>query len=230
MKKIVVFTGAGVSAESGLGTFRDSGGLWEKHNVYEVATPEAWEANRDLVQEFYNTRRKQVLEAKPNAAHHALAKLEDQYSVTVITQNVDDLHERAGSSDVIHLHGEIIKSQSSVDPSLVYDMKGWELKEGDKCEKGSQLRPHVVWFGEPVPMMEQATLITEQADILIVVGTSLNVYPAASLIDIAGPGIPKYVVDPKEVDVAGIENVTVYQEKASTGVAILADELLSSPT
>ena len=155
MKNIVVFTGAGTSAESGLGTFRDSGGLWEKYDIYEIATPEAWRTNPNLVQEFYNERRKQVLAAKPNAAHIAVVKLEEQYDVTVITQNVDDLHERAGSSNVVHLHGEIIKSQSSVDPSLVYDIEGWELKDGDKCEKGSQLRPHVVWFGEPVPMMEQ---------------------------------------------------------------------------
>jgi NAD-dependent deacetylase len=227
MKKIVVFTGAGTSAESGLGTFRDSGGLWEKYDIYEIATPEAWRTNPNLVQEFYNERRKQVLAAKPNAAHIAVVKLEEQYDVTVITQNVDDLHERAGSSNVVHLHGEIIKSQSSVDPSLVYDIEGWELKDGDKCEKGSQLRPHVVWFGEPVPMMEQAGLIAEKADIFLVVGTSLNVYPAAGLIDIVGPAVPKYVIDPKEVSVSGIDNVTVYKEKASTGVPMLAEKLLS---
>lgn len=227
MKKIVVFTGAGTSAESGLGTFRDSGGLWEKYDIYEIATPEAWRTNPNLVQEFYNERRKQVLAAKPNAAHIAVVKLEEQYDVTVITQNVDDLHERAGSSNVVHLHGEIIKSQSSVDPSLVYDIEGWELKDGDKCEKGSQLRPHVVWFGEPVPMMEQAGLIAEKADIFLVVGTSLNVYPAAGLIDIVGPTVPKYVIDPKEVSVSGIDNVTVYKEKASTGVPMLAEKLLS---
>jgi NAD-dependent deacetylase len=227
MKKIVVFTGAGTSAESGLGTFRDSGGLWEKYDVYEIATPEAWRTNPNLVQEFYNERRKQVLAAKPNAAHIAVAKLEEQYDVTVITQNVDDLHERAGSSNVVHLHGEIIKSQSSLDPSLVYDIEGWELKDGDKCEKGSQLRPHVVWFGEPVPMMEQASLIVEMADIFLVVGTSLNVYPAAGLIDVVDPAVPKYVIDPKEVSVSGIDNVTVYKEKASIGVPMLAEKLLS---
>ena len=227
MKNIVVFTGAGTSAESGLGTFRDSGGLWEKYDVYEIATPEAWRTNPNLVQEFYNERRKQVLAAKPNAAHIAVAKLEEQYDVTVITQNVDDLHERAGSSNVVHLHGEIIKSQSSLDPSLVYDIEGWELKDGDKCEKGSQLRPHVVWFGEPVPMMEQASLIVEMADIFLVVGTSLNVYPAAGLIDVVDPAIPKYVIDPKEVSVSGIDNVTVYKEKASIGVPMLAEKLLS---
>ncbi|HIA06740.1 MAG TPA: NAD-dependent deacylase [Flavobacteriales bacterium] len=227
MKNIVVFTGAGTSAESGLGTFRDSGGLWEKYDVYEIATPEAWRTNPNLVQEFYNERRKQVLAAKPNAAHIAVAKLEEQYDVTVITQNVDDLHERAGSSNVVHLHGEIIKSQSSLDPSLVYDIEGWELKDGDKCEKGSQLRPHVVWFGEPVPMMEQASLIVEMADIFLVVGTSLNVYPAAGLIDVVDPAVPKYVIDPKEVSVSGIDNVTVYKEKASIGVPMLAEKLLS---
>ena len=227
MKNIVVFTGAGTSAESGLGTFRDSGGLWEKYDVYEIATPEAWRTNPNRVQEFYNERRKQVLAAKPNAAHIAVAKLEEQYDVTVITQNVDDLHERAGSSNVVHLHGEIIKSQSSLDPSLVYDIEGWELKDGDKCEKGSQLRPHVVWFGEPVPMMEQASLIVEMADIFLVVGTSLNVYPAAGLIDVVDPAVPKYVIDPKEVSVSGIDNVTVYKEKASIGVPMLAEKLLS---
>lgn len=227
MKKIVVFTGAGTSAESGLGTFRDSGGLWEKYDVYKIATPEAWRTNPGLVQEFYNERRKQVLNAKPNAAHIAVVKLEEQFDVTVITQNVDDLHERAGSSKVLHLHGEIIKSQSSADPSLVYDIDGWELKEGDKCEQGSQLRPHVVWFGEPVPMMEVAGEVTKNADIFLVVGTSLNVYPAAGLIDLVHPDVPKYVIDPKEVSVAGIQNVTVYKEKASTGVPMLAEKLLS---
>jgi NAD-dependent deacetylase len=227
MKKLVVFTGAGTSAESGLGTFRDSGGLWEKYDVYQVATPEAWRSNRTLVQEFYNQRRKQVLAAKPNAAHLSIAKLEEQYEVTVITQNVDNLHERAGSSKVVHLHGEITKSQSSVDPSLVYNINGWELKDGDKCEKGIQLRPHVVWFGEPVPEMERAGIITEKADIFLVVGTSLNVYPAAGLIDLVGPEVPKYLIDPEDVSVLGIENVTVYKEKASTGVPMLAEKLLS---
>ena len=226
MKKIVVFTGAGVSAESGLSTFRDSGGLWENHDIYEVATPEAWNSNPDLVQDFYNHRRKQVLTAKPNAAHLALASLEEKYSVTVITQNVDDLHEKSGSTNVVHLHGEIGKAQSSVDPNLVYDIDGWELTPEDLCEKGSRLRPHIVWFGEAVPKMEEATHITEEADIFIVVGTSLNVYPAASLIDVAHTDIPKYFIDPKEVNVAGIANLTIYKEKASTGVPILAEKLL----
>ena len=227
MKKIVVFTGAGTSAESGLGTFRDSGGLWEKYDIYEIATPEAWQANPDLVQQFYNERRKQVIEAEPNEAHYAVAKLEEKFSVTVITQNVDDLHERAGSTNVVHLHGEIIKSQSSADPSLVYPIDGWELKAGDTCEKGSQLRPNVVWFGEPVPMMDKASVITETADIFIVIGTSLNVYPAAGLLDLVRPDVPKYVIDPKEVDVSGIQNLIVYKEKASTGVPMLAEKLLS---
>ncbi len=226
MKKIVVFTGAGVSAESGIGTFRDSGGLWEKHDIYKVATPEAWAADPDLVQDFYNQRRKQVLEAEPNAAHMAIARLEEKYEVTVITQNVDNLHERSGSTDIVHLHGEITKSQSSIDPSLVYDIEGWELTKKDTCEKGSRLRPHIVWFGEAVPMMDHASTITEKADIFIVVGTSLNVYPAAGLVELADPEIPKYVIDPKEVSVAGIKNITVYTEKASTGVPMLADLLL----
>ncbi|MCE3281260.1 MAG: NAD-dependent deacylase, partial [Bacteroidetes bacterium] len=169
-QKLVVFTGAGISAESGIKTFRDSGGLWEEYNISEVATPQAWEKNKELVLDFYNKRRKQVLESEPNEAHYALVELEEKYDVHIITQNIDDLHERAGSKKVLHLHGEIIKSRSTVDPSLVYKIKGSELKLGDKCEKGSQLRPHIVWFGEMVPMMDVANLIAEKADIFMVVG------------------------------------------------------------
>jgi len=226
MKKIIVLTGAGISAESGLSTFRDSDGLWERHNVYDVATPEAWESNKDLVLEFYNQRRKQVLEAEPNAGHFALADLETNYDVTVITQNVDDLHERAGSNNVIHLHGEIRKSRSSVDSNLIYDIEGWELKTGNVCEKKSQLRPHIVWFGEAVPMMTVAANHTKKADILIVIGSSLSVYPAASLIAFADNSIPKYLIDPKEVAVEDIENLTFIKEKASIGVPILAKQLI----
>ncbi len=228
MENIVVLTGAGISAESGLSTFRDSGGLWEQYNVYEVATPEAWEKDQNLVLDFYNQRRKQVLEAEPNAAHYALASLEEKFNVTIITQNVDNLHERAGSTNIIHLHGEITKSQSSVDASLVYDIDDWELKSGNTCEKGSQLRPHIVWFGEAVPKMTDATVITESADKLIVIGTSLNVYPAAGLIDVAGKEIDKYLIDPGEMSVGGVDNLTIIKEKASTGVPKLAEKLLAN--
>ncbi len=228
MKKIIVLTGAGISAESGLSTFRDSGGLWEEYNVYDVATPEAWESNQELVLEFYNKRRKQVIDAKPNAAHLALASVEKKYDVTIITQNVDDLHERAGSKKVVHLHGELRKSRSSVDSSITYNIEGWELKSGDLCEKKSQLRPHIVWFGEAVPMMEIATRITELADILIVIGSSLSVYPAAGLVGFAREDIPKYLIDPKEVRVQGIENLSCINEKASIGVPILAKTLMGN--
>ncbi|MBC7387575.1 MAG: NAD-dependent deacylase, partial [Opitutaceae bacterium] len=157
MKKIVVLSGAGISAESGIKTFRDSDGLWEGHDVMEVATPEGWEKNQALVLDFYNQRRKQALSVEPNAAHYALVELEKYFKVTIITQNVDNLHEKAGSKNVMHLHGELFKTRSTFDESLIYDMNGWELKQGDKCEKGSQLRPHIVWFGEEVPMMSEAT-------------------------------------------------------------------------
>lgn len=226
MKHIVVFTGAGISAESGIKTFRDSGGLWEEHDINDVATPQAWSRNPSLVLEFYNKRRKQVLEAEPNAAHYALASLEQKYNVTIITQNIDNLHERAGSSNIVHLHGEIMKSRSTVDPSLIYDVKGAEIKVGEKCKKGSQLRPHIVWFGEAVPEMENAYLLAEKADIFIVVGTSLNVYPAAGLVDFAPGDIPKYLIDPGSFRIAGIRNLTFIKEKASIGVPMLAGQLL----
>jgi NAD-dependent deacetylase len=225
-QRLVVFTGAGISAESGIKTFRDSGGLWEEFDINEVATPQAWEKNRSLVLDFYNRRRKQVLEATPNPAHYALVALEKKYDVQIITQNIDDLHERAGSQKVLHLHGEITKSRSTVDPSLIYDIKGAELRMGDKCEKNSQLRPHIVWFGEMVPMMDTANLIAEKADIFIVVGTSMAVYPAAGLIDYAAENIPKYLVDPNSVKINGISNLTVIKEKASIGLPMLAEELL----
>ena len=224
--KLVVFTGAGISAESGIKTFRDSGGLWEEFDINEVATPQAWEKNRSLVLEFYNRRRKQVLEAKPNEAHYALVELEKKYDVHIITQNIDDLHERAGSKKVLHLHGEITKSRSTLDPSLVYEIRGTELKIGDMCAKNSQLRPHIVWFGEMVPMMDTANLIAEKADIFVVVGTSMAVYPAAGLIDYAGDNIPKYLIDPNSVKINGIANLTVIKEKASIGLPQLASELL----
>lgn len=224
--KLVVFTGAGISAESGIKTFRDSGGLWEEFDINEVATPQAWEKNQRLVLDFYNKRRKQVLEAKPNKAHFALVELEQKYDVQIITQNIDDLHERAGSKKVLHLHGEITKSRSSVDHSLVYKIAGEEIKLGDKCEKGSQLRPHIVWFGEMVPMMETANIIAEKADIFVVVGTSMAVYPAAGIIDYSPQDIPKYLIDPSDIKVTGIANLKVIKEKASIGLPKLASDLL----
>jgi NAD-dependent deacetylase len=224
--KLVVFTGAGISAESGIKTFRDSGGLWEEYDINEVATPQAWEKNKTLVLDFYNKRRKQVLESKPNEAHLALVELEKKYDVHIITQNIDDLHERAGSKKVLHLHGEIIKSRSTIDPSLIYTIKGAELKMGDKCEKGSQLRPHIVWFGEMVPMMDNAYAIAETADIFMVVGTSMAVYPAAGIIDYTPQQIPKYLIDPSDVKINGISNLKIIKEKASIGLSALAKELL----
>jgi len=220
MKKLVVLTGAGISAESGIKTFRDSGGLWEGYDVMEVASPQGWANNPELVLDFYNQRRKQALAAQPNAGHIALAKMEKDYDVTIITQNIDNLHEKAGSSKVIHLHGEIFKVRSTVDESLIYDLDGWELKPGNLCEKGSQLRPHIVWFGEMVPMMDVAAEEAMQADIFMVVGTSLVVYPAASLINFIGSNIPKFIIDPNLPDLQSQENLYFIEEPASTGVAL----------
>jgi NAD-dependent deacetylase len=225
-KKIVVFTGAGISAESGLKTFRDSGGLWEEYKVEDVATPEAWENNPEMVLTFYNKRRKQVMNAKPNAAHYALVELEKKFDVQIITQNIDDLHERAGSKKVLHLHGEIIKSRSSVDHSLIYKIKGTEIRIGENCAKGSQLRPHIVWFGENVPHMDEAGNIAAKADIFIIVGTSLNVYPAAGLVDFVPHDSPKYLIDPQAVSKDYISNLTVKRERAGTGVPELVKKLL----
>ncbi|MCD8739830.1 NAD-dependent deacylase [Mucilaginibacter roseus] len=225
MKHIVVLTGAGISAESGLKTFRDSDGLWEGYNIEDVATPQAWRRNPELVQQFYNIRRKAVLEAKPNAAHFALAELEQQYKVTIITQNIDDLHERAGSGNVMHLHGLITKSQSSVNPCLIYPMNGWELKMGEKCELGSQLRANVVWFGEEVPMIEPAARVCAQADIFMLIGTSLAVYPAAGLIDYVPAEVIKYIIDPKIPEVY-IRNVIRVESKASVGVVSVVRKLI----
>ncbi len=202
-KRVVVLTGAGMSAESGLRTFRDNNGLWEEHRVEDVATPEAWRRNRALVLRFYNERRKALLEAEPNAGHFIIAGWEDDHDVTVVTQNVDDLHERAGSSRVVHLHGELRKARSTGDPSLVTPLDGWELKEGDLCAKGSQLRPHIVWFGEDVPLMPVAADVVASADVLVVVGTSLQVYPAANLAFCAPPGAARILIDPHPPGVAG---------------------------
>jgi len=223
MKKLVVLTGAGISAESGIKTFRDMGGLWEEYDIEQVASPQGWENNMELVLDFYNQRRKQLLECKPNAAHYKLAELEKDFDVQIITQNVDDLHKRAGSKNITHLHGELLKSVSTGDSSLVYNIKGWELKKGDLCEKGFQLRPFIVWFGEAVPMMDKAMKLTQQADIFAVVGTSLNVYPAAGLLNYVKPQVPIFLVDPNEVNCW--RKVTYIKEKAGTGVARLAELL-----
>jgi len=225
MKKLVVLTGAGMSAESGLKTFRDSDGLWEGYNIEDVATPQAWRKNPELVQQFYNERRKNVLEAKPNAAHFALAALEKDFEVTIITQNIDDLHERAGSTNVVHLHGVITRSQSDKNPNLTYPIEGWEIKMGEVCELGSQLRAHVVWFGEAVPMIEKAVEICAEAAIFMLVGTSLAVYPAAGLLDYVPDETPKYIVDPKIPAISSAKNIIKVEEKATVGVASVAAEL-----
>ena len=225
-KKLVALTGAGMSAESGIRTFREMGGLWEEYDVTEVATPEAWENNPELVQRFYNERRKQLLESEPNKGHKGLAELENYFDIHIITQNVDDLHERAGSSKVLHLHGELKKARSSADPTLVYEIDGWELKMGDLCEKGSQLRPHVVWFGEPVPAMIEAAQIASEADIFVVVGSSLNVYPAAGLIGYAAQRAPLWLIDPADVIAPVNRHVEIIKEKAGKGVEILKRRLL----
>lgn len=216
MKKIVVFTGAGISAESGLKTFRDEDGLWMGYNVYEVATPEGWRANRNLVQQFYNMRRKEVLMAKPNAAHEAIAALQSKYFVQVITQNIDDLHERAGSKNVIHLHGEIFKMRSERNESIVFEIMG-DIAPDAKAADGGFLRPHVVWFGEAVPEMENAVKELRNADIFIVVGTSLQVYPAAGLLYALPPGIPKYLVD-KHPPAMNDKGFTVIPKPATAGM------------
>lgn len=224
MKKLVVLSGAGMSQESGLKTFRDMGGLWEQYRVEDVASIEGWYRNPELVMNFYNERRKQLFETKPNAGHFAVAALEKDFDVQVITQNVDDLHERAGSTKVLHLHGELRKARSSVDPDLVYTLDNWELKFGDKCEKGSQLRPHIVWFGEAVPAFYDAIPMVEAADIMVVVGTSMQVYPAAGLVNYVRPGVPVFVIDPVRPDFY-MKNVTYIEEKASVGMNILKTKL-----
>ncbi len=223
-KKLVVLSGAGMSQESGLKTFRDMGGLWEQYDVTEVASPDAWRQNPELVMRFYNERRKLLWEAKPNAGHTGIADLEKDFDVEIITQNVDDLHEQAGSTKVLHLHGELKKARSTIDPDLVYTLDHWELKMGDKCEKGSQLRPHIVWFGEAVPALNDALPIVQSADVLVVIGTSLVVYPAASLVHYTKPEIPIFVIDPGRPQVTS-ENVTYIQEKAGKGLEILKFEL-----
>lgn len=228
MKKLVVLTGAGISAESGIATFRDSGGLWEGYRVEEVATPEGWNKNQLLVLDFYNQRRKQALTAKPNRAHEVLKELEDIFDVIVVTQNVDNLHERAGSSHVVHLHGSLFESRSTANPSLIYPITGWELKQGDMCERGSQLRPNIVWFGEAVPMMEVAAELASRADIFLVVGTSMAVYPAASLIDYVARDVKKFVIDPKKPEILPVPNLEFILEKASSGMERVTDILVKN--
>lgn len=223
---IVVLSGAGISAESGISTFRDSNGLWENHSIHDVATPDAWNRNSDLVNRFYNERRKQLFTVKPNDGHYSLLKLESHFNVNIITQNVDDLHEQAGSKNVLHLHGELKKVRSSVNPNLIYDLEGWELKAEDRCEEGSQLRPHIVWFGEAVPNIEVAARITSKADIFIIVGTSLNVYPAAGLCDVIKNSTKIYLVDPADVESKNLQNLTTIKSTAVNGLPLLVEKLL----
>ena len=228
MKKIVVMTGAGVSAESGIRTFRDSNGLWEDHEVMDVASPEGWARDREMVLRFYNARRAQLKEVSPNAAHKAIRDLEEHFDVRVITQNVDDLHEQAGSSRVLHLHGELKKVRSTFDETLVYDWTE-DLNIGDLCDDGHQLRPHIVWFGEAVPMLSEAIHQTKQADIVIIVGTSLQVYPAASLFSYAKSSAPVYYVDPhpaSTMETQGRDNFETITDTAVNAVPVLAERLI----
>ena len=225
MKKLVVLTGAGISAESGLKTFRDSDGLWEGYDINEVATATAWKKNPALVLKFYNERRKSVREAKPNTAHSVLADLENHFEVTIITQNIDDLHERAGSTNVLHLHGEILKMRSEQNEAIVYPIEG-EISIGDKAEDGAQLRPHIVWFEEPVPLMEDAARITRQADLFLIVGTSLVVYPAAGLVNYAPWQIPKFIVDKKVPYTSSLFNLKALEKGAGEGMQEIKQLLL----
>jgi NAD-dependent deacetylase len=225
-KKLVVLTGAGISAESGLKTFRDSDGLWEGYNIEDVATPRAWKKNPQLVLDFYNYRRKNVLEAQPNAAHIGLAELQNDFDVTIITQNIDDLHERAGSANVLHLHGEILKMRSEKDELLVYEIKT-DILIGEKAADGAQLRPHIVWFEEPVPKIEEAIPIVRSADIFVVVGTSLVVYPAAGLVNYAPWNIPKYIIDKKIPYTSDLLNITAIEKPATEGVKELISLLMN---
>lgn len=220
MKKLVVLTGAGMSAESGISTFRDSNGLWENHSIEEVATPEGWKANPQLVLDFYNERRKQLFEVEPNDGHRGLAALQEHFDVTIITQNVDNLHERAGSRNIIHLHGELTKVRSEKYPELIYERTrdNVVLHLGEKCERGAQLRPHIVWFGEAVPMIEKAQSVVSKADFLVIIGTSMKVYPAAGLIHDARPDVPIYFIDPNPVTFQMPGRVQFIPKKASEGV------------
>jgi len=219
MKRLVVLTGAGISQESGIKTFRDAYGLWNTYKIEEVASPVAWERNPQLVLDFYNKRRQQLYEVEPNEAHRTLVALEKTYDVRIITQNVDDLHERAGSASVLHLHGELKKVRSTADPDLIYPINGWELKLGDLCEKGSQLRPHIVWFGEQVPNIAPSIELVEKSEIFLVIGTSLKVYPAAGLLDYVPADVPIYLIDPEAEPQYYMPNLTIIRMKAKEGLA-----------
>jgi len=226
MKKLVVLTGSGISAESGLKTFRESGGLWENYDVMQVASYDGWLSDNELVLQFYNERRAQLKNARPNAGHSGLVELEEYFDVDIITQNVDDLHEKAGSRKVLHLHGILTKARSTGNENLVYDIGYNSITIGDTCEEGYQLRPHIVWFGEPVPAIQEAANIASKADIFVVIGTSLVVYPTAGLIDCIPDNIPLYLIDPNEVRVSQYRKVEVIKENASAGVKILIDKLV----
>lgn len=228
-KKLVVLTGAGMSAESGIATFRDSDGLWENHPVEQVATPEGFAADPELVLRFYNMRRRELLKVKPNEGHYGLVELEKHFDVHIITQNVDNLHEQAGSSDVLHLHGELMKARSTRNESLIYELTAdnIDINIGDKCELGYQLRPHIVWFGEAVPMISDAAELAEQADVFVIIGTSMNVYPAAGLLGDIGRNVPAYLIDPKDVH-TGQYDVVHIKKGASEGVKVLTEILLES--
>lgn len=226
MKRIVVFSGAGMSAESGLKTFRDSGGLWEEYDIHEVATPEAWERDPELVLEFYNKRREQILQSRPNAAHYAIVALEKKFDVVVLTQNIDNLHELAGSKNVVHLHGEIFKARSVNNSSKLYDVNG-PLRINHLADDGGQLRPHVVWFGEDVPMYEVGKTIIQSADILIIVGTSLNVYPAAGLVLYAKEEAQKILIDPNEISIESFSNIKRIREEAGSALPRVVEELIN---
>lgn len=226
MKKVVVLSGAGISAESGIKTFRDSNGLWEGHDVMQVASPQGWEADAALVLDFYNKRRAQLPTVQPNAAHQAITALQEVFDVQVITQNVDDLHERAGNKNVLHLHGELCKVRSTRNPGLVYEWRK-DLHIGDTCEEGSQLRPHIVWFGEEVPALPVAASLASQADVFVVVGTSMQVYPAAGLVDYAPASAELYYIDPNPANLYHLPNLQVIEEKATLGLPQLVKNLLA---
>lgn len=227
-QKLVVLTGAGISAESGLKTFRDSDGLWENYRIEEVATPRAWKKSPELVLDFYNMRRKNVLEAEPNAAHCGLAELEDFFDVHIITQNIDDLHERAGSTKILHLHGEILKMRSEINESLIYPVTG-DIRLGDTAEDGAQLRPYIVWFEEPVPMIEAAIPIVRSADIFVIIGTSLGVYPAAGLTDLLSSGVKRYIID-RKIPYLNTPDTIPIEKPATEGIRTLKEMLLSGRT
>lgn len=225
-KKVVVLTGAGISAESGISTFRDANGLWENHDVMDVATPQGWATNPELVLRFYNQRRMQLLEVGPNAGHQALVDLEKKFETVIITQNVDDLHERAGSKNILHLHGELNKVRSVKDSSLIYDWAGKEVKMGDQAEDGGQLRPHIVWFGEDVPELEKAAMITSMADYLLIIGTSMVVYPANTLVDFAPQHAQIFYIDPQPLTYETHHIIREVSKKATVGVPSIVEELL----